>query len=100
MLDDYLRSIEPLIAIVLATCVEKAHRLMKCGAERGRSTKNDHNTKRRLQCPTAPKALDPAEPSVARFAMASSVSSGTTRGEPLFVPGSASIASDLAGQAT
>jgi hypothetical protein len=32
--------------------------------------------------------------------MAGLVSSGTTRGEPLFVPGSASFASGLAGQVT
>src|SRR5438445_13806130 len=34
------------------------------------------------------------------FAMASLVSSGTTRGEPRFVPRSASIASELAGKVT
>jgi hypothetical protein len=34
MPDVYLRSIEPLIVIVLAACVGKAHRLMKCDAEK------------------------------------------------------------------
>ena len=34
----------------------------------------------------------------AQFVMASLVSSGTTRGEPPFVPRSASIAPDLAGR--
>ena len=36
--------------------------------------------------PTAPKVLDLAEPRDAQFVMASLVSSGTTRGEPRFVP--------------
>src|SRR5260221_5393213 len=58
------------------------------------------NTKRRLQCPTAPKVLDLVEPRDAQSAMASLVSSGITRGEPRFVPRSASIASKLAGKAT
>jgi hypothetical protein len=44
--------------------------------------------------------LDLAEPRDAQFVMASLVSSGTTRGEPPFVPKSASIASELAGQVT
>jgi hypothetical protein len=61
---------------------------------------SDDNTKRRLQCPTAPKVLDLAEPRDARFVMAGLVSSGTTRGERPFVPRSALIASDLAGQVT
>src|SRR6266404_9143071 len=61
---------------------------------------SDDNTKRRLQCPTAPKVLDLAEPRDAQFVMASLVSSGTTRDEPPFVPRSASIASELAGQVT
>src|SRR6266481_5356502 len=63
-------------------------------------TSSDDNTKRRLQCPTAPKVLDVAEPRDAQSVMASLVSSGTTRGEPPFVPRSASIASELAGQVT
>jgi hypothetical protein len=41
-----------------------------------------------------------AEPRDAQFAKAGLVSSGITRGEPLFVPESASIASERAGQAT
>ena len=41
-----------------------------------------------------------AEPRDAQFVMASLVSSGTTRGEPRFVPRSASIASELAGKVT
>src|SRR5256885_1384822 len=56
--------------------------------------------KRRQQCPTAPRALDLAEPPDAQFVMASLVSSGTTRGKPPFVPRGASIASELAGQVT
>jgi hypothetical protein len=39
-------------------------------------------------------------PRDAQFVMASLVSSGTTRGEPRFVPRSASIASELAGKVT
>src|SRR6478736_3650135 len=59
------------------------------------------NNKRRLPCQTAPKVLDHlAEPRDAQFVMASLVSSGTTHGEPPFVPGSASIASERAGQVT
>lgn len=42
-------------------------------------------------------ALDLAEPHDAQFVMESLDSSGTTRGEPLSVPRSASIASELAG---
>jgi hypothetical protein len=53
-----------------------------------------------LQCPIAPKVLDLAEPRDAQFVTAGLVSSGTTRGEPLFVPESASIASEFAGQVT
>jgi len=41
-----------------------------------------------------------AEPRDAQFVMASLVWSGITRGEPPFVPRSASIASELAGQVT
>jgi hypothetical protein len=61
---------------------------------------SDTSTKRRLQCPIAPKVLDPAEPRDAQFVMATLVSSGTTRGERLSVPGSALTASELAGQVT
>ena len=50
--------------------------------------------------PTAPKVLDLAEPRDAQFVKASLVSSGTIRGELRFVPRSASIASELAGQVT
>ena len=50
--------------------------------------------------PIAPIILDLAVPRDAHFVMASLVSSGTTRGEPSFVPISASIASELAGKAT
>src|ERR1700720_964465 len=73
---------------------------MKCDAEKRMIDEQRRHTKRRLQCPTAPKVLDVAEPRDAQFVMASLVSSGTTRGEPHFVPGSASIASELAGQVT
>src|SRR5450631_1256439 len=73
---------------------------MKCEAEKRMIDQQRRNTKRRPPCPTAPKVLDLAEPRDAHFVMASLVSSGTTRGEPLFVPGSASIASEPAGQAT
>src|SRR5258708_21826717 len=68
--------------------------------KKGRSTNSEDNTQRRLQCPTAPKVLDLAVPRDAQFVMASLVSSGTTRGEPRFVPRSASIASELAGKVT
>ena len=72
---------------------------MKCdGEKRMIDEQRDDNGKRRLQCPTAPKVLDLAEPRDAQFVMASLVSSGTTRGEPRFVPTSALIASELAGQ--
>jgi hypothetical protein len=57
-------------------------------------------TKRRQQCPTAPKILDLAKLRDAQSVMASLVSSGTTRGEPRFVPRSASIASELAAKVT
>src|SRR5271156_5724936 len=70
---------------------------MKCDREKG-STNSDDSTKRRLQCPTAPKVLDLEEPRDARSVMANLASFGTTRGEPLFVPRTASIASELAGQ--
>ena|SRR5437867_1938465 len=73
---------------------------MKCDGEKGRSTNSEDSTKRRLQCPTAPKVLDLAVPRDAQFVMASLVSSGTTRGERRFVPRSASIASELAGIVT
>jgi hypothetical protein len=54
---------------------------------------------RSLQCPT-PEVLDLAELRDAQFVKASLVSSGITRGEPLSVPGSASIASGLVRQVT
>src|SRR6478609_7093559 len=47
-----------------------------------------------------PDCSDLAVPRDAQFVMASLVSSGTTRGEPRFVPRSASIASELAGKVT
>jgi hypothetical protein len=50
--------------------------------------------------PNCSESLRSGRPRDAQFVMASSVSSGTTRGEPPFVPGSASIASELAGQVT
>lgn len=56
--------------------------------------------KRGRQCPTAPKVLGLAEASDAQLVMASLVSSGTTRGEPSFVPRSASMASEFAGKVT
>ena len=74
--------------------------LMKCDREKRMIDDSDDTTKRRLQCRTAPKVLDLAGPRDARFVKASLVSSGTTRGEPPFVPRSASIASELAGQVT
>ena len=43
---------------------------------------------------------DLTDPRGAQFAMANLVWSGTTRGEPPFVPGSALIASEPAGQVT
>jgi hypothetical protein len=64
------------------------------------STNSDDNTKRRLKCLIAPKVLDLAELRDAQFVMASLVSSGTTRGEPPFVPKNASIASELAARVT
>jgi hypothetical protein len=68
-----------------------------CGGEAGNSY---DKTKRRQQCPTAPKVLDLAKPRDAQSVMASLVSFGTTRGEPRFVPRGASIASEIAGQVT
>ena len=50
--------------------------------------------------PNCSEALDLAQPRDAQFVMASLVSSGTTRGEPPFAPGSASIASEFVGQVT
>jgi hypothetical protein len=92
MPDVYLRSIEPLIVIVLGC--------MRWKGAQADEVRHSDDTKRRLQCPTAPKVLNLAEPRDARFVMASLVSSGTTRGEPPFVPRSALIASELAGQVT
>ena len=72
---------------------------MKCGGE-----KDDRRTatisQRRPQCPITPTVLDLAEPRDAPFVMVSLVSSGTTHGEPPFVPRSASIASKRAAQMT
>src|SRR5258705_8602238 len=73
---------------------------MECDDKKGWSTNSDVNAERRLPCQTAPKVIDLAEPRDAQFAMASLVSFGNTRGEPPFVPRSASIASELAGQVT
>lgn len=52
------------------------------------------------QCATAPRVLDMAEPRDAQSVTANLVSSDTTRGEPRFVPRSASIASELAEKVT
>src|SRR5258705_5230209 len=96
MPDFYLRSIEPLISIALRCRPRKTHgRITATVKEDG-----PRIAKRRQQCPPAPKVLHMAEPRDAESAMASLVSSGTTRGEPPFVPGSASIASELAGKVT
>src|SRR5215470_20156713 len=55
---------------------------------------------RREQCPTTWKVTGPAGPSDAQSVKASLAWSGTTLGEPRFVPGSASIASELAAKVT
>jgi hypothetical protein len=83
MPDVYLRSIELLIVIVLSCMCRKGAQV----DEVRRREKDDRRTatiipKGDLQCPTAPKVLDPAEPRDAQFVMASLVSSGTTRGDP------------------
>jgi len=71
----------------------------QCGGTRPRLV-STNSTKRRQQCPIAPKVLDMAEPRDAQSVIAGLVSSGTTRGELPCVPGSASIASELAGKVT
>jgi hypothetical protein len=71
---------------------------MKCEAEKRMIDHCDDNAKRRPPCPTAPKVLDLAEPRDAQFVTASLVSFGTTRDARPFVPRSASIASEFAGQ--
>src|ERR1700757_1372686 len=101
MPDDDLRSIEPLIAIVLGCMCWKSTQAHEVRSEK----KDDRRTaaikpKRRLQCPTAPKVLDLAEPRDAQFVMAGLVSSGTTGGGTRFVPRSASTASGPAGKVT
>jgi hypothetical protein len=99
MPDVYLRSIELLIVLILGCIRRKGAEADEVRRlEKGWSTNSDDNTKRRLRCPTAPKALDLAEPRDAQFVMASLASSGTTRGEHTFVPRDAVIASKLAGQ--
>jgi hypothetical protein len=50
--------------------------------------------------PNCSESLGSAEPRGAQFVIGSLVSSGTTRGEPRFVPRSAWIASEFAGRAT
>jgi hypothetical protein len=100
MSDEYPRSIEPVIAIVLGSMEWKSAEVHEVTVKEERSTKSDDNTKRRLQCRTAPKILDVAESRDAQFVMASLFWSGTTRDEPPFVPRSASIASELGGQVT
>ena len=60
---------------------------------------SNDNTERRRKCPTVLKALDLAEARDAQFVIASLASSDTIRGEPLSVPRSVSIASELAEQA-
>jgi hypothetical protein len=74
--------------------------MMKCDAEKRMIDERRRYIKRRLQCPTGSKVLGLAEPRDAQRVRASSVSSGTTGGEPPFVPRSASIASELAGRMT
>src|SRR5262249_33788130 len=77
-------------------------RRMSAGAnDTGRTLRRAYNkTKRKQQCLIAPKVLGMAKSRDVQSVMASLVSSGTTRGEPRFVPGSALIASELAGKAT
>ena len=72
MPDDYLRSIEPLIGIVLDWMRWKSARFIK----RDREEEDDRRaatiiSKRRLQCPTSPMILELAEPCDAQFVMAS-----------------------------
>jgi hypothetical protein len=99
MSDDYQRSIESLIAIVLGCIGGKAHRLMKCDGEKEDNRRAATTLPRGdFKCPTAPRIPELAELRDAQFVMASLVLSGTTRGETHFAPGSASIASELAGQ--
>ena len=100
MLNEYPRSIEPVIAIVVGWMGWKGAEAHEVTVKEGRLTNDDDNTKRRLQCRTAPKILDVAQPRDAQFVMASLVWSGITRGEFPFVPRSASIASEFAGQVT
>src|SRR5271166_3481236 len=57
-------------------------------------------SERRKQCQAASKVTNPADPRDAQSVMESLVSSGTTRGEPRFVPGNVSIASDPAAKVT
>src|SRR5262249_10446224 len=67
----------------------------------GRTLARSYNkTKWRQQCLIAPKVVGMAKSRDAQSVVASLVSSGTTRGEPRFVPGSALIASELDGKAT
>src|SRR6476660_2867966 len=65
-----------------------------------RTSKISKVSKEETTCPTAPKALDLAQPRDAQSVMASLVSSGTIRGEPHFAPRSASIASELGAKVT
>jgi hypothetical protein len=100
MPDDYLCSIEALIAIVLGCiCWRRAEASKYDGEGRIIDEPRRQIPRGDCKCPTAPRASDPAEPRDAQFVTASLVWSGTTRGETLFVPGNASIASEIAGQA-
>ena len=83
MLDVDLRSIE-LLVTVLVVCMRPKFA----------------QAKRREQCLTAWKVTGLTRPRDAQSVMASLVSSGTTRGEPRFAPGSASIASERAVKVT
>src|ERR1700759_2030977 len=98
MSDDYQRSIESLIAIVLGCIGWKSARIKK------RMWRKDHRRtattlpRGDFKCPTAPSIPNLEERRDAQFVMASLALSATTRGGTHFAPGSASIASELAGQ--
>ena len=77
------------------------HVCARCDGEREASTNHyPRKTHRRQRCATVPSIPAMAQPSVARSATASLASSGTTRGEPLSVQGSALTASRPAWTAT
>ena len=77
------------------------HVCARCDGQREASTNHyPRKTHRRQRCATVPSIPAMAQPSVARSATESSASSGTTRGEPLSVQGSALTASRPAWMAT